>query len=134
MPYVTVDEVAALKGALTAEERSKVTTLIPYVEAELNLRAENVGKNLSAMVTGDANLALVIKSVMADIIMREIVSQEADDNMAWMSSQTTESAGGYSLTYTTPNAGGGLFIKKAELARLGLRRQQWGGMNVFGVS
>ena len=93
-----------------------------------------MGKNLSAMVTDDANLALVIKSVMADIIMREIVSQEADDNMAWMSSQTTESAGGYSLTYTTPNAGGGLFIKKAELARLGLRRQQWGGLNVFGVS
>lgn len=133
MPYVTVDEIAALKGTLTNDEQAMATTLIPYVEAELRHRADAVGRDLDMMLSAEPDLGLVLKSVIADIVMREITNLEADDNMAVMSSQTTESAGGYSLTYTTPNAGGGLFIKRAELARLGLRRQKWGGLNVFGV-
>ena len=46
--------------------------------------------------------------------------------------QVTESALGYSVTGTYLTPGGGLFIKKSELARLGLRRQKYGVMDLYG--
>lgn len=48
--------------------------------------------------------------------------------------QTSESALGYSQSATFLVPGGGLFIKNAELARLGLRRQRYGTLDQFGVS
>lgn len=133
MPYVTVAEIVALKGTLTNDEQTMAATLIPYVEADLRHRADAAGKDLDMMLSAEPDLEMVLKSVIADIVMREIMIHGADDNMAVMSSQTTESAGGYSLTYTIPNAGGGLDIRRKDLIRLGLRRQKWGGLNVFGV-
>jgi len=41
-------------------------------------------------------------------------------------SQFSESALGYTVSGTFLSPGGGLFIKKSELARLGLRRQKIG--------
>ncbi|MGI6721067.1 MAG: Gp19/Gp15/Gp42 family protein [Anaerovoracaceae bacterium] len=39
-------------------------------------------------------------------------------------SQVSQTALGYSLSYSPLSPGGGLFVKRVELERLGLRRQR----------
>lgn len=46
--------------------------------------------------------------------------------------QISQSALGYTATGTYLVPGGGLFIKKSELARLGLKRQQFGVIDLYG--
>ena len=46
-------------------------------------------------------------------------------------SQMSQSALGYSVSGTYLVPGGGLFIKKSELARLGLRRQRYGVIDLW---
>jgi hypothetical protein len=48
--------------------------------------------------------------------------------------QMSESALGYTVSGTYLSPGGGLFIKKTELARLGLRRQRIGVVNLYGCN
>jgi hypothetical protein len=46
--------------------------------------------------------------------------------------QMSESALGYSFQGSFLVPGGGLFIKKSELARLGLKRQRYGVIDFYG--
>ena len=48
-------------------------------------------------------------------------------------SQMSESALGYTVSGTYLVPGGGLFIKKSELARLGLRRQRIGVREIYEI-
>jgi hypothetical protein len=49
-------------------------------------------------------------------------------------SQFAQAALGYSVSGTYLVPGGGLFIKKSELARLGLKRQQIGVIDFYGIA
>ena len=64
----------------------------------------------------------------ADIIARNLMTSTNSEPMEQMS----QSALGYSVSGTFLVPGGGLFIKKSELARLGLRRQRIGVINIYG--
>lgn len=75
----------------------------------------------------------VAASVVADVVMRELAAVSADNPMMAQATQYTESALGYSQSFTLPNTGGGVFIKRSELARLGLRRQRYGALDLYGV-
>ena len=46
--------------------------------------------------------------------------------------QESQSALGYTWSGTYLVPGGGLFIKNSELARLGLKRQRYGGFELYG--
>lgn len=72
------------------------------------------------MVANNSHLSNVAKSVTVDVVKRYINDNKNDGASL---SQMSESAGGYSVSGTFLVPGGGLFIKKTELARLGLRRQ-----------
>jgi hypothetical protein len=120
--FATIGDVIALFRALTPEETAKAESLLPIVSARLREEAVIVGKDLDQMITDDTagNLAIIAKQVTVDVVARALMTSTEDEP----ATQSTESAGGYSqsITYLVP--GGGLFIKKAELAQLGLRRQQ----------
>lgn len=75
----------------------------------------------------------VAASVVADVVMRELAAISSDNPMLAQATQYTESALGYSQSFTLPNTGGGVFIKRSELARLGLRRQRYGALDLYGV-
>lgn len=75
----------------------------------------------------------VAASVVADVVMRELAAVSSDNPMLVQATQYTESALGYSQSFTLPNTGGGLFIKRSELARLGLRRQRYGALDLYGL-
>jgi len=116
----TVDDIITLKRALTASEQERAHALLPAVSAILRDKAKRAGKDLDSMIsTGELSVETVT-SVVADIVMRELnvpASEEA-------ATQVSQSALGYTLNYSPLSPGGGLFIKRAELERLGLRRQQ----------
>lgn len=132
--FATTDDVIRLKGELTNEELETAEALLPVVSNTLRYEAEKVHKDLDTMSANSEAYRDVLKSVTCDIVYREL--QESRDSSAQQlssMSQFTQSALGYSLTGTPANAGGGLFIKKSELARLGLRRQRYGFVDLYGI-
>lgn len=130
MEYATLDDITALWRTMTPEETKRAEALLPIVSASLRAEAKKVGKDLSKMIQNDESqdLLQVAKSVTVDVIARTLMTSTDQEPMT----QTSESALGYSFSGTYLVPGGGLFIKKSELARLGLRRQRYGVMDVYG--
>lgn len=128
MAYATVNDVIALFRALTPEEQQRVTSLLPIVEDELRQRAHDVGKDLDNMIDNGDVLPNVVKSVVVDVVARALMTPTNDAPM----SQFSESALGYTVSGTFLVPGGGLFVKKSELERLGLRRQRIGVIELYG--
>ena len=128
MAYATVNDVIALFRALTPEEQTRVTSLLPIVEDELRQRAHDVGKDLDDMIDNGDVLPNVVKSVVVDVVARALMTPTNDAPM----SQYSESALGYTVSGTFLVPGDGLFVKKSELERLGLRRQRIGVIELYG--
>ena len=126
--YATIDDVRQLWREMTTEETNKAGYLLEVVSASLRSEAKKVGKDLDAMLEADEDLQIVAKSVTADVVARTLMTSTDSEPMM----QVTESALGYSMTGTYLTPGGGLFIKKSELARLGLKRQKYGVMDLYG--
>lgn len=126
--YATIDDVRQLWREMTTEETNKAWYLLEVVSASLRSEAKKAGKDLDAMLEADEDLLIVAKSVTVDVVARTLMTSTNSEPMT----QVTESALGYSVTGTYLTPGGGLFIKKSELARLGLRRQKYGVMDLYG--
>ena len=126
--YATVQDVQTLWRALSAAEQTRAAALIPVVCSSLREEAAKVHKDLDAMVAASTDLAAVAKSVTVDVVARTLMTSTDQEPV----SQYSQSALGYTVSGTYLVPGGGLFIKKSELARLGLRRQQIGVINFYG--
>ena len=120
--YATIDDITVLFRKLSLDEQEKAEALLPIVCDSLRYEATKVGKDLDQMITDDKALANVAKSVVVDIIGRALMTSTDPEPMT----QFTQSALGYSASGTYLVPGGGLFIKKSELAKLGLKRQRYG--------
>lgn len=125
--YATVDDMTALWRPMTSEEQEKAQELLTTISSELRVKARFAGKDLDVMIVQDPDLAEVARSVTVDVAARALMTSTNSEPMTQMS----QTALGYTVqgTYLVP--GGGLFIKKSELARLGLRRQRYGVMEVY---
>lgn len=117
--YATIEDVESLFRDLTESEKEKATSLLPIVSDSLRQEAINVGKDLDQLIAEGKVLESVVKSVTVDVVARTLMTSTESEPMTQMS----QSALGYSVSGTYLVPGGGLFIKKSELARLGLRRQ-----------
>lgn len=129
MEYATMDDIVALFRPLTPEEQKRAAALLPVVSASLRVEARKVGKNLDCMVEQDTDLANVAKSVTVDVVARTLMTSTDQEPMTQMS----QGAGGYTVSGSFLVPGGGLFIKKSELARLGLRRQKYGVIEPYAM-
>ena len=118
--YATVQDVITLWRPLTTDETARANALIPLICDSLRYEANKVGKDLDEMIADSSVLASVAKSVTVDVVARTLMTS-TDQEPA---TQFSQSALGYSVSGTYLVPGGGLFIKKSELARLGLKRQQ----------
>lgn len=126
MTYTTVDDVIKLFRSLTKDEADKAAEIIPAVESSIRLEAKNVGKDLDELLK-DENYKTVFKSVVADVVGRTLMTSTDQEPMT----QSSESALGYSWSGTYLVPGGGLFIKRTELAKLGLRKQRYGVIDFY---
>jgi hypothetical protein len=125
--YATIDDILSMKRSLTPDEQQRAEALIPVVCASLRFEAAKRNRDLDVMITASADLAEVAKSVTVDVVMRELMTSTTQEPMT----QYSQSALGYSVSGTFLIPGGGLFIKKAELARLGLLRQRYGVIDLY---
>ncbi len=133
--FATVQDIIDLWRPLNESETARATALLPIVCDRLRIAADNTGRDLDLMLYGDgtaehpANLKLqsVAKSVTVDIIARTLMTPDGAPL-----SQFSESALGYSQSGTFLNPGGGIFIKRSELEALGLSRQRYGVIDLYG--
>lgn len=128
---ITVDDISKLWKPLTAAEQVQVEALIPVVYDSLRMEAKKVGKDLDQMITNGDLLENVVKSVIVDIISRYMDQLSADHSSTL--SQESQSALGYSWSGTYVNTGGGMAILKKDLKRLGLTRQRFGMVDIYGL-
>ena len=128
--FATVDDLTVLWRTMNVDEQKRAEALLKIVSASLRQEAKKVGKDLDVMVKNDADLAEVAKSVTVDVVARTLMTSTDQEPMT----QLSQAAGGFSVSGSFLVPGGGLFIKKTELARLGLRRQRYGGIDIYGVT
>lgn len=127
-PFASKDDVMTLFRKLTPEEGERAEALLPVVSDCIRQEAKKVGKDIDAMLANGTLLENVLKSVTVDVVARTLMTSTDTEPMT----QISQSALGYSVSGTYLVPGGGLFIKKSELARLGLKRQRYGVIDLYG--
>lgn len=125
--FATVDDVIKLWRPLKPDEIDRTTALIEVVSDSLRLEADKVGKDLDAMTADNSAYATVVKSVVVDVVARTLMTATDQEPMT----QFSESALGYSFSGTYLSPGGGLFIKRDELRRLGLKKARYGVIELY---
>lgn len=126
--FASTQDVTDLFRPLTPEEMKRAESLLPIVSDSIRQEAKKVGKDIDKMLENEVLLENVLKSVTVDIVARALMTSTDSEPMTQMS----QSALGYSVSGTFLVPGGGLFIKKSELARLGLKRQRYGVIDFYG--
>lgn len=126
--FAKIEDMETLWRKLTPEETTRAEALLPLVSNCLRYEAEKAGKDLDQMIAESPALASVARSVTVDVTARTLMTSTNSEPMEQMS----QSALGYSVSGTYLIPGGGLFIKKSELARLGIRRQRIGVIELYG--
>lgn len=128
-PFATLEDMILLWRPLSEQEKPRAEALLAVVSASLRTEADKVGRDLDAMIAAKPALAEVAKSVTVDVVARTLMTSTNQEPMT----QFAQAAGGYSVSGSFLVPGGGLFIKKSELARLGLRRQRYGVIEIYGT-
>lgn len=129
MTFATLEDMTVLWRPMTPSEEKRADALLRIVSDSLRVEASKVGKSLDNMVESDEAYAGVVKSVTIDVVARTLMTSTNSEPL----SQMSQSALGYTVSGTYLVPGGGLFIKKSELARLGFRRQRIGVVDLYDV-
>jgi hypothetical protein len=127
MAYLSIDELMTLWRPLKQDEMERARALIDKVEANLKVEAKRANKDIDELVK-DKDYLDLYKSIVCDVVARNLMTSTDQEPMI----QSAESALGYSFSGTYLVPGGGLFIKKDELKRLGLRTQKYGVIDFYG--
>ena len=127
--FATVEELKKLWRALKFDEEKRAEALLEVVSHSLRVEAKKVGKDLDGLVATDPSFSMVVKSVTVDVVARTLMTSTDQEPMT----QVAESALGYSFSGSYLVPGGGLFIKDSELKRLGLKKQRYGVIDIYGT-
>lgn len=130
--FATIQDVISLYRPLTPEEVMRTEALLKAVSARLRREAVYCGRDLDQMITDDTTgaLAEVAKSVTVDIVARALMTPTTGELGAL--SQYSQSGQGYTFSGTFASGGGGIYIKKAELEVLGLKRPRYKTIDLMG--
>jgi gp42 len=127
--FATVEDLKKLWRALKFDEEKRAEALLEVVSHSLRVEAKKVGKDLDRLVDTDPSFAVVVKSVTVDVVARTLMTSTDQEPVT----QFAESALGYSVSGSYLVPGGGLFIKDSELKRLGLKKQRYGVIDIYGT-
>lgn len=125
--FATVDDLISLWRPLKESERDRAESLIPIVCDSLREEAKKRGKDLDAMIEESPSFANVAKSVTVDVVARTLMTSTNQEP----TTQFSQAALGYSVSGSFLVPGGGLFIKRSELSRLGLTNQRYGVIDFY---
>lgn len=127
--YASQEDITALGKKLTAEQQTAAETLIDAASAKLRIIAKKYGKDIDAMIADDDDYGLIVRNTVVQAVTRAL-SCISDSTPAI--TQGSQSAMGYSVSMTYLNAGQSLYYLRNELKDLGLLRQTWGAVEVYG--
>ena len=127
--FATVEDLKKLWRALKFDEEKRAEALLEVVSHSLRVEAKKVDKDLDGLVATDPSFAVVVKSVTVDVVARTLMTSTDQEPVT----QFAESALGYSVSGSYLVPGGGLFIKDSELKRLGLKKQRYGVIDIYGT-
>ena len=128
--FATLADVITLTGkTFTTAEQTRIA-LLPMVSDLIREAGNNVGKDIDAEVASSVSYASVVKLVTVDVVLR-IMRQSMDDEPM---SQESQAALGYSWsgTYAIPGGGMATALLNNDLKRLGLKRQKYGVLEMYG--
>ena len=128
--FATVEDLETLWRSLKFDERKRAEALLSIVSDSLREEAKKVSKDLDKMVDESPSYSSVVKSVTVDVVARTLMTSTDQEPMT----QMAESAMGYSFSGSYLVPGGGLFIKDSELKRLGLKKQRYGVIELYGTN
>lgn len=128
--FATVEDLETLWRSLKFDERKRAEALLSIVSDSLREEAKKVRKDLDKMVAESLSYSSVVKSVTVDVVARTLMTSTDQEPMT----QMAESAMGYSFSGSYLVPGGGLFIKDSELKRLGLKKQRYGVIELYGTN
>lgn len=129
-PFATLEDLMCLAGNLGDEKINLANQYLSVVSDCLREAAHQVGKELDVMIDKSPWLGNIARAVTLEVAIRAATSFSDQAPMT----QISQSAGGYTASGTYLVPGGGVYIKRSELARLGLRRQKMGGIDFYGFS
>lgn len=130
VPFATVEDVTVLWREMTQAEQRRAQALLVLVSDSLREEGRKVGEDIDLIAAMNPYYVSVLKSVTVDVVARTLMTATDQEPMT----QFSQSAGPYSISGTFLTPGGGLFIKRSELARLGLRRQKMGVLDIYGTA
>ena len=116
--FATIEDLNTLWRPLKLDEEERASALLDIVSDSLRYEAEKVHEDLDLKKEKSKAFENVLKSVTVDVVSRTLM---------------TSSGMGYSFSGSYLVPGGGLFIKKSELSRLGLRKQKYGVIDFYGT-
>lgn len=126
--FATIEDIEILWRPLKESEKERAEALLEIISDSLREEAFKAGKDLDEISEKRPSYKSVLKSVVVDVVARTLLTSTEDEPMT----QYSQSAMGYSVSGTFLVPGGGLFIKKSELKRLGLTKQRFGTMKIYG--
>ena len=130
--FATVADVESLWRTLTEDEETRAGNLLPAISDILRNEASNRGYDLDAMIEESPTYSTVVTTVCVDICVRALKQNTNATGEAM--SQESQSALGYtwSGTYAIPG-GANLPIMRNDLKRLGITKQRWGALDIYGT-
>lgn len=129
--YATVNDIIKTGKNLTPAQTETAEILIETASSKLRLISSRYGKNIDKMIddteTGK-DFSNVVKSIVVQSVCRALNSISDTPPVT----QESQSALGYTASMTYLNAGQSLYFLRNELKELGILRQQFGALEVFG--
>lgn len=128
--YASVEDITALGISLTATQRDAAEILLGTASSKLRLIANKYSINLDAAVSEDDDYNAAVKSIVVQSVTRALNSISDASPAA---SQGSETNGHYSISMTYLNAGQSLYFLRNELKEIGLKRQVYGALELYGT-
>lgn len=131
--FATVVDIELLGGkVLSEDETTRAEALLPVVSNLLRTEAAKYGRNLDEMATASAAYADTLRMVTVDVTIRALRQTTSGVPV----SQESQTALGYTWqgTYSVPGGGVAGCIMNNDLKRLGLKRQRYGAMDIYGIT
>lgn len=128
--YATVADIQQLRP-LSEQEQQQAGVLLQYASDRLRMIGTKYGVDIDAQISEDPDYGSAVKFTVMNTVMNALgrLSAAGSDPAA---SQATQSALGYSVTLTYTNAGSVLWFGKSDLKDLGLLRQRYGALDIYG--
>lgn len=128
--YASVSDITALGISLTAQQQNAAEILLGTASAKLRLAAQKHGKDLDDMISDNEDYGAAVRGIVIQAVTRALNSI-TDSSPAL--SQGSETNGSYSISMTYLNAGQSLYFLRNELKELGLMRQTYGALDLYGT-